>query len=72
MQGVWVGKGIWDEIWVWIGSGAGAATVVCDQVKHLKAKVDADEILETHFGLSDTVFCNAVIKDRPKTVGVAL
>jgi prefoldin subunit 5 len=43
-----------------------------EMVKHLKAKVEADEELRTHFGLSDTVFVEAVVKDKPQTVGIWL
>eukprot|EP01011_Urceolus_sp_BLP5_P000496 TRINITY_DN1443_c0_g1_i1.p1 TRINITY_DN1443_c0_g1~~TRINITY_DN1443_c0_g1_i1.p1 ORF type:complete len:191 (-),score=26.46 TRINITY_DN1443_c0_g1_i1:205-777(-) len=43
-----------------------------EMVQHLKAKMEADEVLETYFGLSETVFANAVIKDNPKTVGLWL
>jgi len=43
-----------------------------EMVKFLKAKVEADEEIQTHFGLSDTVFVEAVIKDKQPTVGVWL
>ena len=42
-----------------------------EMVKHLKAKVEADEELRTHFGLSDTVFVEAVVKDKPQTVNAS-
>eukprot|EP00993_Chasmostoma_nieuportense_P004389 NODE_5060_length_704_cov_54.984402_g4897_i0.p1 GENE.NODE_5060_length_704_cov_54.984402_g4897_i0~~NODE_5060_length_704_cov_54.984402_g4897_i0.p1 ORF type:complete len:213 (+),score=60.15 NODE_5060_length_704_cov_54.984402_g4897_i0:63-641(+) len=43
-----------------------------EMVQHLKKQVDADEVIETYFGLSDTVFANAIIKDRPQSVGLWL
>eukprot|EP00668_Euglena_longa_P038244 GGOE01049239.1.p2 GENE.GGOE01049239.1~~GGOE01049239.1.p2 ORF type:complete len:223 (+),score=110.25 GGOE01049239.1:54-671(+) len=43
-----------------------------EMVKFLKAKVEAEEEIQTHFGLSDTVFVEAIIKDKPQSVGVWL
>jgi prefoldin subunit 5 len=43
-----------------------------EMVRHLKAKVEADEALETSFGISENVFVSAIIKSRPETVGLWL
>eukprot|EP01063_Lacrimia_lanifica_P019885 TRINITY_DN27281_c0_g1_i1.p1 TRINITY_DN27281_c0_g1~~TRINITY_DN27281_c0_g1_i1.p1 ORF type:complete len:220 (+),score=158.61 TRINITY_DN27281_c0_g1_i1:48-662(+) len=47
-------------------------TKTVEMVKQLKARVEADEELEAHFELSEVVYAEAVIKDKPKTVGLWL
>eukprot|EP01065_Artemidia_motanka_P006228 TRINITY_DN1304_c3_g1_i1.p1 TRINITY_DN1304_c3_g1~~TRINITY_DN1304_c3_g1_i1.p1 ORF type:complete len:228 (+),score=81.27 TRINITY_DN1304_c3_g1_i1:72-686(+) len=43
-----------------------------DALNHLERKNDSDEDMVTMYGLSDVVFTEAIVKERPKEVGLWL